>query len=458
MNGLAEIKERIAPRSLGVKLIVVCFLALLILIPALFVGGLVSERTQRAKSVAQEVSATQGGAQTLLGPTLAIPYSYEYLNDDGRKSTISALYFVAPATAQVSVAAQTTELHRSLFKVPVYKTVAAFAASFDLTNVPSAAPAGAVFDWSRAELIIGASDARGAQSDPTLTGNGRTVNFVPAATLASLELGSGSLTLFGVPAAEIVKPGGTFAVSAQMNFSGAQQLSILPFGKSTTVTMKSDWPNPGFDGGFLPVTRSIGEHGFEAGWAVPFIARGIHAEGGKNILSDLQKTALTVNFVELVDPYQSVERALKYVLLFVGMVFMTFFLFETIARRRLHPAQYILIGIAQVIFYLLLLSIAERIGFDWAFLLSAIATVGLIAAYAGWSFESRPFGAIALAVFGALYGLIYLLMRLEDQALLIGSLSSFAIVAAVMFFTRHIDWYNPVAALETKPEEPNRDK
>jgi inner membrane protein len=136
-----------------------------------------------------------------------------------------------------------------------------------------------------------------------------------------------------------------------------------------------------------------------------------------------------------------VGRSLKYAVMFVGLVFLAYFLFETTARRRVHPAQYILIGLAQLIFYLLLLSIAEQWGFDLAFLIAAGATVGLISAYAGWVFESRRQGLIALVAFTFLYGLIYILMRLEDYALLVGAVTSFAAIAAVMFFTRKLNWY-----------------
>jgi inner membrane protein len=144
--------------------------------------------------------------------------------------------------------------------------------------------------------------------------------------------------------------------------------------------------------------------------------------------------------------------------LFIGLVFLSYFLFEVTTGRRIHPAQYILIGVAQVIFYLLLLSIAERIGFDWAFLIAAGATVGLISSYAGWILASRKYGFRALTAFSLLYALIYLLLRLEDQALLLGALASFAAISAVMYFTRHMEWYGgtavpppPMPASESSP-------
>ncbi len=172
----------------------------------------------------------------------------------------------------------------------------------------------------------------------------------------------------------------------------------------------------------------------------------MQSEGDSDIVRSLGRTALGVSFIELVDPYQSVTRSLKYALLFVGPVFLSYFLFEVATGKRVHPAQYILIGMAQLVFYLLLLSIAERTGFDIAFAIAAVATVALISAYAGWVFEHRRYGLRALLAFSALYGLIYLLLRLEDQALLLGALASFAAVAAVMYFTRHMDWYGSFGA------------
>jgi inner membrane protein len=160
------------------------------------------------------------------------------------------------------------------------------------------------------------------------------------------------------------------------------------------------------------------------------------------LFTGLDDTELGVSFVEVADPYQSVSRALKYVPLFLGLVFLSYFVFEATTGNRIHPAQYILVGVAQLIFYLLLLSLAERIGFDFGFLIAAVATVGLLAANAGWIFASRTQGARALAIFSLVYGLIYMLLRLEDNALLVGAIASFIAVAAVMYFTRKIDWYS----------------
>jgi inner membrane protein len=158
-----------------------------------------------------------------------------------------------------------------------------------------------------------------------------------------------------------------------------------------------------------------------------------------------------VSFIEVADPYQSVTRSLKYVPLFLGLIFVAYFIFEVTTGKRVHPAQYVLVGIAQIIFYLLLLSLAERIGFDYGFLVAGAATVFLLAANAGWIFASRRYGFRALATFGLLYLLIYLLLRLEDNALLVGAVASFVAVAAAMYFTRGIDWYSSLVPDQTIP-------
>jgi inner membrane protein len=184
------------------------------------------------------------------------------------------------------------------------------------------------------------------------------------------------------------------------------------------------------------------------------MARGVKAEGPDDSISGLDATALGVSFIEVADPYQSVSRSLKYVLLFLGLVFLSYFVFEVTTGKRIHPAQYVLVGIAQIIFYLLLLSLAERIGFDYGFLVAGAATVTLLALNASWIFASRLQGVKAMGIFALLYVLIYLLLRLEDNALLVGSIASFLAVAVAMYFTRRIDWYSSLPATDTPQNSP----
>jgi inner membrane protein len=249
-----------------------------------------------------------------------------------------------------------------------------------------------------------------------------------------------TLSLFSIKAADLVKAP-RFHVSSTLRFSGAQRISLLAFGKTTHVFVEGDWRNPSFDGGVLPLNRNVTEHGFTAEWSVPFIARSVRAQETGSSISQLNATAMGVSFVEVADPYQSVTRSLKYVLLFLGLVFLSYFVFEATTRIRVHPAQYILVGIAQIIFYLLLLSFAERVGFGIGFLIASTATVGLLSLNAGWIFKSRLQAARAFVIFSLLYALIYELLTLEDNALLIGAIASFFTVATAMYLTRGINWY-----------------
>lgn len=450
----SDLPASIRSRSMGMKLIVVCGLALLMMIPALFVRELVQDRTNRATDVIRDISQQVGGQQTFLGPTLAIPYSIAAKNPSDLPE--HGIYLVFPAQANAVLKTTTGERRRSLFKVPVFKADVSLDATFNLSGVPDALPQGAVLDWNRTEMIVGVSDTRGALSNATLTVAGKTSTLVPAQIVPSISIGIDkgppiSLTLIGTPATDFAKPGAEFNVTSALRFSGAQRIAVLSYGKTTQVFAQGDWSNPGFDGGFLPVKRSVSKQGFSAQWSVPFIARGVRAEGSADSITGLEATSLGVSFIEVADPYQSVSRSLKYVLLFLGLLFLSYFVFEVTTGKRVHPAQYILVGIAQMIFYLLLLSLSERIGFDFSFLIAGVATVLLLSANAEWVFDSRKQGARALVIFTLLYALIYMLLRLEDNALLVGAIASFLTLASAMYYTRNIDWYSSLS--EPGPRE-----
>jgi inner membrane protein len=432
-------------RSIGMKLIVICGLALLMVIPSFFVAGLIEDRTKREADVIKEISAHVGGQQTFLGPTLAIPYTIP--PQSATAVPTRGMYLISPAKASAVVKIATQQRRRSLFKEPVFQANSRFDASFDLTGVPNAAPQGAEFDWNRAELIVGVNDPRGALADATLTTGGKTYTLVPAEIAQNISFGADQnsqlkLTLFGAKVQGIAKTNPQFDVATSLRFSGAQRIAVLAYGKTTHLSVQGDWPSPGFDGGFLPVSRTVSPKGFTAEWSLPFIARGVRSEGPSESITGLDSTALGVSFIEVADPYQSVNRSLKYILLFLGLVFLSYFIFEVTTGKRVHLAQYILVGIAQIIFYLLLLSLAERIGFDFGFLLGGAATVVLLSTNAGWTFGSWMQGTRALSVFSLLYGMIYLMLRLEDNSLLVGAIASFLAVAAAMYFTRKIDWYS----------------
>ena len=481
-----------AQGSMGQKLLLVCGLALLMAIPALFVFGLLRDRTTRAQTVQAELGAMLGGPQTMMGPVLAVPYARDpaaakppsAAAQPGDTTSAPAattgpsdragVLIVFPRAAATDVD-ETTEIRkRSLFRTPVFRARIRMHARFDLSAIQ--APQGMTLVWSQAEMLVGASEPRGAVSDVIVNFGTGSVSLAPATLVQDVlleqpvgdartflrprfGLGAGAnatLHLFGANAGAAAKPGARFDADGVMTFSGAQRLSVLAYGETSTLKMRGDWPHPSFDGGFLPVRQSVTPHGFTAEWSVPSIARSLPGEAVSPNFGKLGRTDLGVSFADPADPYKSVGRSLKYALLFVSLVFLTLFVLEATTGVAVHPAQYVLVGLAQIVFYLLLLSMAEHLGFDVAFLLAAGATVGLIAAYAGQVFRSRRQGLVAMVAFGVLYGLIYILMRLEDYALLVGAVASFAAIAAVMYLTRRLDWYGRREAPEaaTGPAPP----
>lgn len=452
------------PGDWGRKALLVFALAFLMAIPGLFVFALVSERATRAEKVGVEVSQLQGGPQQVLGPMIVAPYAAPASGGDG---AVSGWYVVSPEQGSAALMVKTDTLRRGIFDVPVYAATARLTARFAPPPAPRGLPPGASVDWSQARVVLGFSDLRGAKADVaarlTTPAGGQGLAFAPASDIAlgapgiaeGVEQGrfARPAESFGLVSAPIAGLAGGGELTADLRFTGAQRLSVLPFAKSTRVTIAGDWPAPKFDGGFLPETRSLQGGRFQAAWSVPFMARGLNADGTQAAISlgALGQKDLGVSFVRTNNPYQNVIRALKYAVMFVGLVFLTFFVFEALSGRRVHPAQYVLIGLAQMVFYLLLLSLSEYVGFDAAFAVAAVATVGLIGAYAGAAFHARRYAIQALVVFSLIYALIYLLMRLEDFALLAGSVASFVGLALAMWLTRRLDWYG--ARAETAPRE-----
>jgi inner membrane protein len=468
---MADHPLRLPSRSIGLKFLLVCALAVLMAIPAFMVFGLIYDRTSRAEAVVQEVGQRYGGEQTFTGPVLVAPYKVTVVPEptqevpQPRPTVRTGWYVVFAETGAASADVTVDEKRRGsggLFKVRTYTAALDFTARFNLLDEPRAAPDGAVIDWSRAAILLGVSDPRGAQATATLDVTGRAaVPFEPGSAYADVLGGYGSLGGSGqwlvAPAGAFARPGAGFTTATKLSFTGVETVSLVAFARDTTLMIGGDWEDVGYFGAYPRVERAADDQAaaaagrFDARWNVPFIARNLAQSGDAQTLSSLSNLSVQVRLVDEADPYQSVSRALKYALMFIGVVFLGYFLMEATSARRVHPAQYILVGLAQVIFYLLLLALSERIGFDLAFLISAGATVLLIGAYAGSIFKNATRGVVASIAFAGLYALIYLLMRLEDYALLAGSAAALFAVAAVMYFTRNLDWYGLTREPERAP-------
>lgn len=441
----------IAPaRSLGLKLVLVGALAVLLWIPCLMIYALVWERSSRADAVRNDIYDLAGGEQTISGPIVLVPA----IVDTGKKTPLGepmtrriSMAFT-PTTLDVRTAARTSTRTRSIFDATVFSADIAIEGKFDALTPPRVADGVATYLWEDARLVVkfaSRASLKGIGAAPSLTVDGRpaAAEFEPGISIdvddPDVAAGASGVSV-DFP---ISDPAQGFRFSLKLVLSGGGALNFAPVGADTSVKIAADWPHPSFQGARLPDERTIRADGFEAAWRVPYLARSLPrsfiADPG---LASLENgAAFGVGFVSTDSPYQSVNRALKYALMFVGIVFLTFFLIEATMGGRAHPAQYILLGLAQVAFYLLVLAFAEHIGFETAFIAAASATVLLSGLYAVTVFRSVWRGLIAFLAFSGAYGLIYLLMKSEDYALLIGSVAGFGAVALTMAVTRNLDWY-----------------
>ena len=456
-GGGFDLGRLLPQRSFGLKLILVCALALSMAVPAGFVYMIFTSRAMAAQTAIMDVTSLQAGSQNLMGPVIVVPFDQDTVvslgnvNQIRRKSGHMILY---AETGQANAELATEIRKRGLQQVPVYNVTANFSATFNTDRIAAEAPSGAALRWSDARIVMNVSDLRGAK-DAQISVAGRPLEVSPV-ELDRTDLDdqpNQTLRVLGAPLGWTGQPASaTLPVQATLNVSGAHNISLATFARDTTIALAGNWGAPSFDSGVLPDTREIAANSFSASWRIPFLARGVPGAGADLWFDGLMSPGASL--IDEASPYQSVDRALKYAPMFIGLVFLTYFLFEVTSGRRAHPAQYVLVGLAQTIFYMLLLSISEVAGFNMGFIAAAVGTVLALSLYAGSVFGSRMAAVKALGVFSLLYGLIYVLLRQEDYALLVGSIASFLAIAGTMWMTRKLDWYgvgraSPQALRET---------
>jgi len=420
-------------------------LALLLLVPLAWVQGIVSERAARRTEAIGEVSMTWGAAQTVGGPVLAVPYTVTWIDNAGRRQTASVRAYTLPRAIQIDGQVATELRRRGIFEVPVYRTTLKVTGTFARPDLKWVRPVPDHIDWDQATLQMGVSDPHGivrraslqwGDQEVPFTGGGEDVGVFAASLHASLPTLDPSAGDADVP----------FAYTLELN--GTKDLRFLPAAGETTVALRSPWPHPSFWGTALPETRTVAGSGFTANWRVqdfgrPYPSQWTGADMNRDRLSTLAAgSAFGVSLIQPVDIYQQAERAVKYAVLFVVLTFLVFFLWEIFSATLLHPMQYAFVGFAMCVFYLLLVSISEHMGFDRAYLIASSVTTLLIGGYAWSVLQGFTRGVSVLGALGTLYGFLYLLLRLEDYALLAGSIALFVILAFVMFVTRRMNWYD----------------
>jgi inner membrane protein len=434
-------------RSPAFKFFLIAFLILLLLIPLLIVGGLVSEREGRSREVVGDVARTWGGSQALSGPFLVVPYLVRYETREGDKvvqQTQERRAVFLPEALTLTGDGVSDVLHRSIFDINVYTTRLAIDGRFAMPDMADLDPNVVSVRWRDAIFVLGLSDVAGLKEAATLTVNDReTLAFAPSVGVPGSYMNGMHAKLSGaesVIAGEA--PPSPFSFHADLVFSGSGSLTFAPAARETQVALTSDWPHPSFSGAFLPVEREVRSDGFSAKWRVPHLARSVpHAwtlsDGG---LERFSAHLFGVTFYQPVDFYDLVMRAVKYGILFLAACFMGVFVLELLSEKRVHAVQYLFVGIAMVFFYVLLLSLAEHLGFMAAYAIASAATGGMLATYVGRALASARSGLLMAGLFALLYGFLYLILRLEDYALLAGALLGFAALTGVMFATLHVDW------------------
>lgn len=456
-------------KSYSFKLIILAVLVILMTIPAVIISDIVYERSDRAEEAIVEVSKRYGGAQIIVGPVLAVPSwtqpvlkhsdldAFDYKPD-------ASQYIIYPETGSARFDdVKLVSRKRALFKVSTYQGEADFTAKFTSLDKLEGI-GGRVLDTERAAIFIAIRDPRGLLSDPVLElTSGKTLTFRPArldTAIACCDIKvvddkiieksaprglqhDGDLTFLYVPVGDILPQIIAGEVKVRFRLSGAQSLAVTPFAQSTQAQIASDWPHPGFSGHFPPTDYTSTREGFSAKWSVPFLARGLVAHGPAHNMLGLSATerTLQVNFVTPLNPYRMLNRALKYSMFFIGMVFLTFFLSELVLSVQIHPAQYGLVGLAQAVFYLLLLAFSEHIGFNFGFIVSAVATITLTALYAATSFRQSGYALRYGMIFTIVYSFMFVLLRVQGVALMTSAVVCFLLIALTMFLTRDLDWY-----------------
>ncbi len=428
-------------RAQALRVFMLFGLVLILQIPVLFLGFLVSERRDRRDEASSEIASKWGQQQTFTGPALVVPWEERWTETDSKGAHIehseTRRLVLVPESLHVQAQMRTETRRRGIYAVPVYRLETMLTGHFERPDFGKLGVDPARVDWSRAVLALGVSDSRAIQEQAVLDWAGRAIALEPGIGDLS-ELGGGIHADLGLGATPWKQ---VFHLPLELN--GTKGLYFTPFGKQTVVELRGGWKTPSFQGSWLPTERAVAPEGFRATWRIPALGRNFPQAW--TTAADLEKTISSSRFgldlVSSIDAYRLCSRTVKYALLFFVLTFTAFWLLEVLGGRPLHPIQYVLVGAALCLFMLLELSFSEHLGFGGAYLIASAAVVGLIVHYAAGVLGSRSRAALVGGGLALLYVFHYVVLRNEDYALLLGSLLLFGALAAVMSLTRRIRWY-----------------
>lgn len=439
--------------SISARMIMIGVLILILLIPLSFIENLINERAERQESVVQEINTKWGNEVLLYGPILKVPYkSYSekiVTNSETKKITtetiehINFAYFF-PNELTISSEINPEVKKRGIYKTSVYKSTMQVNGNFTKPTFNSIETKDQDILWNKATIIIKTSNLKGINNQVEITLNENSYSFVPKYEAQEKNFYQKELQLHKLETTylknEFINQKKLYNFSIKIAVSGSKQLSVIPIGKETNLNVQSNWKTANFIGSFLPQNSDkITEKGFNAQWKVLHINRPFSQEYFKS-LPNLKEYAFGVNFMIPVDEYQKSQRSAKYGFLVIALTFLFFFLIQSISKIAIHPFQYLMIGFALIMFYTLLISISEHSNFLNAYLISGSSVILLIVLYSKSILKTIKFPLFIGLSLTALYTFIYIIIQLENYALLVGSTGLFLILSTVMYTSRKIDW------------------
>ena len=415
-------------QSTTAKMIMVGILTLALLIPLFFVQDLITERSLRQKEVVSETTSKWGESIYFYGPILKIPYQ-----DPITKQVENAFFFPEKLTNNSNTEIK-APLQRSIYKSNVFTTKMQFDGFYAEPKFYKNSIPNENIYWDKATILIKTTNLKSINNAVKIKIGNQNYTFEPRFNETSNDsMQSLETSYINYNAIK------NNSFNLNISYNGSKSISIVPIGKSTSAKMTSNWASPSFNGSFIPTNKKITYNGFDATWEVSHFNRPFTQENFK-LLPELRKYAFAVNFITPVDEYQQNERASKYGFLVIGLTFLIFFLIQTISKINIHIFQYVMIGIALIMFYTLLISITEHSTFSFAYAVAGTSVVLLISLYAISILKNKKFPLFIALSLTILYSFIYVIIQLEDYALLVGSIGLFLILASIMYFSRKIEW------------------
>ncbi len=418
--------------SVTIKFIVIGILILVLLIPAGMIRRLIQERNSLRNSAISEVSYKWGNPQTVGGPIITIPYKIYYKKDKEIIEDIQYAHFL-PEDLNIQGEVYPEERKRGIYKVVVYKTKLNFEGTFNRPDFSDWKIQDKHILWDQATLSIRIPDMRGIKDAIKVQWNKEQYDVNPGINHQTTYTGVSTLIDLGDEK--------KYDFQFDLKLNGSEYLYFVPLGKQTDVELTSNWANPSFDGAFLPVDHNVTENGFEAKWKVLHLNRSYPQQWIGDGYS-INSSSFGVKLLLPVDHYQKSERSVKYAIMFISLTFLIFFFTEILNKKRIHPIQYLLVGLGLSIFYTLLVSLSEHFSFNLAYFIASFAIIALITAYSYSMLKNGRLTSIVALVLIILYAFLFIILQLQDYSLLLGSIGLFLALAIVMYLSRKVNWYS----------------